>query len=693
MVALKTGGNPFFVMEILRSLGEEDQKKVLEEAGSMEFYEKLALPESVKDTIHRRTDELELEIQEILPYCAILGKEFHFDILRHFSGKNEGNLLDLLDRTVETYLLEEVPDSDGDQYRFHHALTADAIHSRIRRRRRRLLHRQAGEVMEEYYREQLDEFAGELARHFYNGEEYPKASLYAKMAGDQAKQIYANQEAIDFYTQALSASEQMNGNHKGDQFDLLINRSEILGLVGRTEEQKKDIEDAVDLALKMKDQKLLSDGYIYQSHFCLQISDYPKAKEVAERALKIKKEKGEKNGISRALMALGKVSTEIGETQKALKYYQEALKISKELGDRNDEGEALHALGRVWHYRGDLKKARHFYLQDLEICREIGEKKREGDNLNNLGVLHDQLGDYQKALLYYEDDLKLVRELGYRYAEAADLQNIGLAFRALGDYERALHSSEEALKIYREIGDKGREGRILGNIGIIYSKFGEYSKALDYHHNFLKISQEIGNRRDEGRGLFNIVWVYEDLRDFEKAINFLKRSLAIAEEVEDKVLFMESQNDLSSIYRQKGGKQNLKRSLEFAQEAARLGKELAFPDVEIPGLSNQAMTSLLLGKKKDALDFSKKAVRPLEKRGQMKELEEEIYLKHHEILNLNEDKRGARKYLKKAYEEMMRKAKMITDEKRRKSFLKNVGLNQRITETWKEERKSKQGRR
>ncbi len=320
----------------------------------------------------------------------------------------------------------------------------------------------------------------------------------------------------------------------------------------------------------------------------------------------------------------------------------------------------------------------------MEICRELGEKKREGDNLNNLGVLHDQLGDYQKALLYYEEDLKLVRELGYRYAEAADLQNIGLAFRALGDYERALHSSEEALKIYREIGDKGREGRILGNIGIIYTKFGEYSKALDFHHNFLKISQEIGNRRDEGRGLFNIVWVYEDLRDYEKAIDFLIRSLAIAEEVEDKVLFMESQNDLSSIYRQKGGKQNLKRSLRFAEVAAQLGKELAFPDVEIPGLSNQAMASLLLRKKKDALDFSKKAVRLLEKRGQMKELEEEIYLKHYEILNQNEDKRGARKYLKKAYEEMVRKAKMISDEKRRKSFLKNVGLNQRITEKWKE---------
>jgi hypothetical protein len=70
----------------------------------------------------------------------------------------------------------------------------------------------------------------------------------------------------------------------------------------------------------------------------------------------------------------------------------------------------------------------------------------------------------------------------------------------------------------------------------------------------------------------------------------------------------------------------------------------------------------------------------------MKEMEEEIYYNHYEILKDTGDRRGAKRYLTKANEEKTRKARLISDTDTKKSFLEKVIFNQRISEAWEHER-------
>src|SRR5436309_15575843 len=59
---------------------------------------------------------------------------------------------------------------------------------------------------EQLYHEWLAERYEELAYHFTLGEVWEKAFVYLCKAGDKARQAYANQEAIAFYTQAIEVS-------------------------------------------------------------------------------------------------------------------------------------------------------------------------------------------------------------------------------------------------------------------------------------------------------------------------------------------------------------------------------------------------------------------------------------------------------------------------------------------------------
>lgn len=684
MVALKTGGNPFFVMEILRSLDEEDQVKVLEGGGSKESYEALALRASVQEMISHRMDELDPEILETLNYGAVLGNEFHIDLLLGLSGRNEGNLLDLLDKAVENYLIEEIPDSRGERYRFHHALIATGLYYRMSGRRKRFLHLRAGEVMEKHFSVKLDVVVGDLARHFFNGEDYSKAYLYAKKAGDQAKKIYANQEAIEFYTQAYAAldqSEKGNGKKVEAEFDLLLQRSEILGIVGRMEEKGKDVEKIAELSLTIKDQKRISDGYINQSYYYLQISDFPKSLKAAEKALEIKREIGDREGEAKALQRLGSVYTDMGNTSEAIKCHQRAVKICRETGDSTGEGANIFSIGVTCHFLGEFQRALKYYQDSLNIFKEQGDKWREELTLGNIGVINSQMGNYHKAIEFYNECLIISKELRDRGREGGQSINIGIALGHCGNYPEALEKFQEGLVIYQKIRNRAGEGDSLGNSGRVYTQLGNYTRALECLEKTLSIREEIGDRKGKGISLTNIGDVYESLGDHDNALEFQNRALAISKELNSKDLKVENLNSLSGIYTKKGGRKDLKLALQYAREAVKLSQEVSLPHGEIEGFSNQAIAHLGLGNASKALECSEKAVSLLERQKQMEGSEEEIYFNHFKILEKNDDEDNAKVFLKRAYDEVMKKANLLKDGKVRKEFLTSVRLNRAIVDT------------
>jgi DNA-binding SARP family transcriptional activator len=182
-----TSGNPFFIGELLRSIGETGQPGV---------------PEGVREVLLRRLARLDPATLEVLTYAAVLGREFPLAPLALLAGEPPEDVLVRLEEAADAGLVVEDTDAPG-RFAFCHGLVRDAVYERPAAARRGLLHLRAGIALE-----QASGRAGELAHHFFAARHHgggERAVRYAVEAGAEAARAYAYEDAAAHFERALEA--------------------------------------------------------------------------------------------------------------------------------------------------------------------------------------------------------------------------------------------------------------------------------------------------------------------------------------------------------------------------------------------------------------------------------------------------------------------------------------------------------
>jgi class 3 adenylate cyclase len=215
LIIEKSQGNPFYIEELVKSLIE--QGYVVEERGKWKFTgdtRKLRLPDSVEAVILSRIDRLDIQERDVLQVASVLGREFDEFIIKgiypelSFLSKSLKNLnrLDLIKQEKEKRQI---------RYFFKHILTREVAYESLSYARRRDLHKKTGAYIEEELKDRREEFLGLLSYHFFEGQDYDKSLLYSVEAGERAKGVYANEEAIEFFTRAIESYELLEKLEKG----------------------------------------------------------------------------------------------------------------------------------------------------------------------------------------------------------------------------------------------------------------------------------------------------------------------------------------------------------------------------------------------------------------------------------------------------------------------------------------------
>ena len=133
-----TGGNPFFLLETLRTLAEAEDP--LDPPPGLPD---IPLPDSVRQAVEMRVQRLSSTARQVLEAAAVLGLPFDFDTLHLTAGRQEMETVDGLDELVARQLLVE----QAGCYHFRHDMVRDAVASGLSTYRRRLLHRRAAEAL------------------------------------------------------------------------------------------------------------------------------------------------------------------------------------------------------------------------------------------------------------------------------------------------------------------------------------------------------------------------------------------------------------------------------------------------------------------------------------------------------------------------------------------------------------------
>jgi len=199
----RTGGNPYFVVEAIRDLRERGALK--RENGRVVVADEASIPPALQEALQARLDRLDAEARELITTAAVIGRSFGLPLLERLLPR--ARLLPTLAELEWLQLLVEERSGPAPEYRFRHGLVREAAYHTLLDARRRELHLRVGEALRELHRDSPAEVYGLLARHFAEADEHKPAVEYLLKAGDAARSLYADEEAIELYRRALGFME------------------------------------------------------------------------------------------------------------------------------------------------------------------------------------------------------------------------------------------------------------------------------------------------------------------------------------------------------------------------------------------------------------------------------------------------------------------------------------------------------
>ena len=144
LVSDRTGGNPFFVLEVLRLLDAHARPERTPDDAAALIAEQI--PAGVRDVLRRRVSRLPDQTRTVLLVAAVIGQEFDLDVVAAVTGVDDDEVLNAVELTVLSGLVVEDRAAVG-RFRFAHALIREAIYEEISRTRRARLHARVGQAL------------------------------------------------------------------------------------------------------------------------------------------------------------------------------------------------------------------------------------------------------------------------------------------------------------------------------------------------------------------------------------------------------------------------------------------------------------------------------------------------------------------------------------------------------------------
>lgn len=206
----RTGGNPFFIEEVIRSFIDEDAIVIKDKQFmATDRINTINIPHTINDVLMARIDRLDDETKNLIKTASVIGRNFYYKILQQITAN-----IDVLD-THLTYLkdiqmIREKMRINELEYIFKHALVQEAAYDSILLEKRKQLHLQVADSIETIFKDRVHEFYGMLAMHYSKAEHFEKAEFYLVKAGEEALRSSASSEALKYYQDGLKIYLQLN---------------------------------------------------------------------------------------------------------------------------------------------------------------------------------------------------------------------------------------------------------------------------------------------------------------------------------------------------------------------------------------------------------------------------------------------------------------------------------------------------
>jgi DNA-binding CsgD family transcriptional regulator/tetratricopeptide (TPR) repeat protein len=444
-----TDGNPFFVEELLGSLLVAD-----ETVTSLASFDSLAMPRTIRAAVQRRVEAIHADAREVLVLASVLGRRFDFSLLEELTGRPEDELLSLTRELIAAGLVVE---ESAERFAFRHALTRQSVYAELLARERCALHRRALESIERLSRDAAQSAQIEdLAYHAYAASDWPTALECCQLAGERALTMHAPGAAVEHFSHALDASQQLGLSPNPNA---LRGRGQAYETLGAFDPARIDLEAMVRIAQSLGDgrsewQALLDLGLLWAAR------DYARARGYLDDALALARTFEDPAPLAHTLNRLGNWYMNAEAPREAASYHHQALSVFEPLDDPRGLASTLDLLGLAETLTGKRESAAAHYRRAIELFRRGGDRRGLVSALSMLSWLGQ--GDPSETIVapaalalesaaFAREAVDVARAINWRAGEAYALAQGALLPIARGEYDLAFNMTFTALRIADEI--------------------------------------------------------------------------------------------------------------------------------------------------------------------------------------------------------------------------------------------------
>ena len=491
------GGNPFFAIEIARSLDEEETKRT----------ERIPLPKTLAKAIGTRLEGLSDEALQVLLVMSAVSQptmslvaEALGDSAAAAAGVQEARLADVLER-------------HGDDLRFTHPLFASTIYEQTPEEDRRRLHVRLGE-----WTDDIEERAAHLARSRAAPSEEVASALDDAVA--VARRRGALERAAELAWTALDFTPDEDGGARAvrlaeaaelelavgdrarlkdilektmDDIDIASVRARLYLVYSEisTGELSEDIERLTHALIDLEDPRLEALLLIHRARLRSLIGNMSGTEEDARAAIQIARDTGDRHLLARAWNELA--------TRKVITSQPDAAEVLAEATSMPEAWEVDPIYESPFRRRAmfadandDLATARDLYERLLRIADERGDTRSYGALLHHLVLTECRAGNLRRAE-------QLAEEMFRADADRIEDQTLGIALfcRALiggyrGRVEEARTDANQAVQLLEGIGDVVFRALSLWALGVTELTAGRYEAACDALTSVADSAKKIG---------------------------------------------------------------------------------------------------------------------------------------------------------------------------------------------------------
>ncbi|MCH8845032.1 MAG: AAA family ATPase, partial [SAR324 cluster bacterium] len=400
----RTGGNPFFVEEVCRSLAEEGAVLVdgeqAELAGPLE---RLHVPDTVEAVIRTRVDRLDETARETLRLASVIGREFARRLLEEVAA-GRSHLAPILEGLTTQDLIRQIRVLPEAEYMFKHVLMQNVVYETLLLRQRKSMHSLVGRAIEALYADRLEEHYEALAHHYACSDDTARAVEYLDKAGDKAAGYFSLPEARKQFREAVQ----------------LLSGSDL------TDAAKSR---RIELTLKLA-----------------KVSHYSASEEVIaaiQTAVGDARSFGDEAAEVRLTYWLGRMHYFMGNQTEAIVHFNNCIDMGERLGDEEMVAIPYVTIGRTCWFTGEYAKGIEYLEKGIPMVERIHDWEEVAYSMGFLGLTYCWTGNLDKGHHLIDDALRIAVEKENLNREAVCLLEMAAALALRGEWDRVLQIARE----------------------------------------------------------------------------------------------------------------------------------------------------------------------------------------------------------------------------------------------------------